>query len=189
MPRRPKKSRTGSTAWSRGTRYRSGGANRRPSTSIQIRLVIPFRDGCASAGGPPRAQSHTDTSRRTPLHIYVSMRAKTASATFRARMTLTSPVEHRGSERRVAHVRVWSMVTGGECLISAWNLCSTRLAPLFNSPRVKATALLQYVKDVAETGQGRCAPAARPGKACRRRHAPALQIDQIDNATMLTMYL
>jgi hypothetical protein len=57
--------------------------------------------------------------------MYVSMRRKTASVTSRARTTLSGSVvvEHTG------HVRVCSMVTGGECLISAWNLCSIFLLP------------------------------------------------------------
>jgi len=38
-------------------------------------------------------------------------------------MTLESPGAHLG------HVSVCTIVTGGECLISAWNLCSTWLPP------------------------------------------------------------
>jgi hypothetical protein len=78
-----------------------------------------YRNDYSSAAHPPRAQLHTETWRRTPSHMYVSIKTKTASATFRARITRTSPVLHLASDRREGHVSVCSIVTSGECLISA----------------------------------------------------------------------
>jgi hypothetical protein len=56
------------------------------------------------------------------------------------RMTLSSSpvVVHAGQ------VRVCNMVTGGECLISAWNLCSNLFAPLDYFVTVDVTSF--YVK-------------------------------------------
>ena len=70
---------------------------------------------------------HTVTLRLTPSVIYVATRSNTASEILRARTNLSrSP-----SEPHKAQVSVWSIVISGECLISAWNLCSTELIPFF----------------------------------------------------------
>ena len=60
-------------------------------------------------------QRHTETFRRTPSLMYVAMRSRTASETLRARTTLSiSPLEPHAEQ-----LSVCSIVTGGECLISA----------------------------------------------------------------------
>jgi hypothetical protein len=80
--------------------------------------------------------------------MYVSMRRKTASVTSRARTTLSASVvvEHTG------HVRVCSMVTGGECLISAWNLCS--ISVLLRSPTIDLTSVYVKLNGVAARARG-----------------------------------
>jgi hypothetical protein len=95
-------------------------------------------------------QRHTVTLRRTPSLIYVAMRSNTASEILRARTNLSrSP-----SEPHREQVSVCSIVMGGECLISAWNLCSTRHPPLLPVTQPKPTAALSRAVCVSYRGHG-----------------------------------
>jgi hypothetical protein len=95
----------------------------------KTRQIVPQQHGLASAqlplalqaafGARPSVQPQTSTLRRTPAHMYVAIKSKTASEALRARTKRISPVS---AERHAGHDRVCSSVSGGDCMIWAWNL-------------------------------------------------------------------
>ena len=96
-----------------------------PAHTALILVDMQCDFGQSKAGFPTlRQQLHTDTLRLTSALMYVSMRPSTASATSRAWITLTVPDVYVASDPKSRHLSVCSIVTGGESLISAWNLCT-----------------------------------------------------------------